>query len=203
MPIASSVLIFDFPFVCVAAPGNGSEVMKLLAERKKNVGCSSRKLIAQRSRASFGARSVSPARQDNHSTCKRGSQARGDTPILLSTNTCFLLFELCSTNALRNESGSLASNTCMTTSAVSSAALRFGMVVSMSNGTSSTSIAAVGAFVAGTARAEIPAIFASTMSPCSRVVAACFFSSFRRCFSSSACGRRHTDRHAARAQTML
>ena len=203
MPTASSVVIFDFPFACVAAPGNGSEVIKLLAERKKNVGCSSRKTFAQCSRASFGARSVSPTRQYYQSTCKKGTQARGDTPILLSTNTCFLLFDSRSTNALRNESGSLASNTCTTTSAVSSAALRFGTVVSMSNGTSSTSIAAVGAFVAGTARAEIPAISTSTASPCVRVVAACFFSSFRRCFSSSACGRRHLDRHAPGAQTML
>jgi hypothetical protein len=63
MPTASSVLTFDFPFACNVAPGNGSEVIKPLAERKKNVGYSSRKTFAQRSRASFGARSVSPARQ--------------------------------------------------------------------------------------------------------------------------------------------
>ena len=191
MPTASSVLILNFAFVCVAMPDNDSVVMKLLAERKKNVGCSTRKVFAQRSRASFGARSVPLARQHQLSMC-RGGQAGGDTPILLSTSTCFLLFDSRSTNALRNDSGSLASRTCTTTSAASSAALRFGTVVSMSSGTSSTSIAAGGACVAGTVRANTPAISASTSS-LARVVAACVFSPFRRCFSSSACG--HTPHH--------
>ena len=63
MPTASSVLIFAFTFVWFAAPGNGPEVMKPLAERKKNVGCSARKIFTQRSSASFGTRSVSLAHQ--------------------------------------------------------------------------------------------------------------------------------------------
>jgi hypothetical protein len=160
-PHASSEgsFLFPFPFVGSCATGDGR---KDEAARERSVGCSKRKCAAH---AAVGSRAhASTVDVSAMTTSKRKPKGREEfcvpnAPILLSTRSSFCpSFDAtrASNARLRYESGSRASRTSITTSALSSTAARCGRFGLRSSGAPFVSVVVAGAepdgpFVAGAA----------------------------------------------------
>ena len=150
----------SFPFPCVTGGGRKDE-----PTRKSSVGCFERKCVAH---VAVGSRGHTPASDNDGYT--RGVWARA--PILLSTSSSFWpsFDATCASNAwLRCASGSRASRTSITTSALSSTAARSGRSGLRSSGALLTSVVEAGAeedipFVAGMRLVDLDGLFVGPAS---------------------------------------
>lgn len=148
-PHASSggSFLFPFPFVGSCAAGGGRKVE---AARERSVGCSERKCAAHAAVGSRGHVSTIDlsAMKTSKADQRRGEFCVRNAPILLSTRSSFCpSFDAtrASNARLRYESGSRASRTSITTSALSSTAARCGRSGLRSSGAPFVSVVEAGA----------------------------------------------------------